>query len=52
MKKQIKLFDPSIGSSESKIISQVLKSKSWASGSGAGNVYKFEQRNESISWIK
>ena len=44
MKKQIKLFDPSIGISESKIISQVLKSKSWASGSGTGNVYKFEQQ--------
>ena len=44
MKRQIKLFDPSIGPSESKIISQVLKSKSWASGSGAGNVYKFEQQ--------
>ena len=40
MRKQIKLFDPSIGPSESKILSQVLKSKFWASGSGSGNVYK------------
>ena len=44
MKKQIKLFDPLITSSESKIISKVLKSKFWASGSGTGNVHKFEQK--------
>ena len=44
MVKKIKLFDPLIDESESKIISKVLKSKSWASGSGTGNVYKFEQK--------
>jgi len=44
MVKKIKLFDPFIDESESKIISKVLKSKSWASGSGTGNVYKFEQQ--------
>jgi perosamine synthetase len=44
MVKKIKLFDPLIDKSESKTITQVLKSKSWASGSGTGNVYKFEQQ--------
>jgi len=43
MVKKIKLFDPFIDESESKIISKVLKSKSWASGSGTGYVHKFEQ---------
>ena len=42
--RKIKLFDPIIDSSENKIISQVLKSKVWASGSGIGNVSKFETR--------
>jgi perosamine synthetase len=40
---KIKLFDPSIGKQEEKAILNVLKSKSWASGSGTGNVLKFEQ---------
>ena len=44
MLKKIKLFDPSINSSENKIISKVLKSKFWASGSGVGNVSKFETK--------
>jgi perosamine synthetase len=44
MVKKIKLFDPLIDSSESKIISQVLKSKLWASGAGVGNVSKFETK--------
>jgi len=42
MKKQIKLFDPIIDSSEKKAILKVLNSKFWASGSGTGNVLKFE----------
>ena len=42
MKKKIKLFDPSIGQEEQEKISAVLKSRFWASGSGTGNVLKFE----------
>jgi len=44
MLNKIKLFDPSIDSSENKIISKVLKSKLWASGSGTGYVSKFETK--------
>jgi dTDP-4-amino-4,6-dideoxygalactose transaminase len=44
MKKKIKLFDPSIGKDEKQKIFQVLESKFWASGSGAGNVLKFENQ--------
>jgi len=44
MKKKIKLFDPNIGKDEKQKISQVLESKFWASGSGAGNVLKFENQ--------
>ena len=44
MIKKIKLFDPLIDSSENKIISKVLKSKLWASGSGIGYVSKFETK--------
>jgi dTDP-4-amino-4,6-dideoxygalactose transaminase len=44
MIKKIKLFDPLIDSAENKIISKVLKSKLWASGSGTGNVSKFETK--------
>ena len=44
MKKKIKLFDPSIGQEEQEKISQVLKSRFWASGSGTGNVLKFENQ--------
>ncbi len=44
MTKKIKLFDPIIDTSEAKIISKVLKSKFWASGSGSGYVSKFENK--------
>ncbi len=44
MKKQIKLFDPSIDSSEKNILTKVLQSKFWASGSGNGYVKQFEKR--------
>ena len=44
MKKKIKLFDPDFGKDERQKISQVLESKFWASGSGAGNVLKFENQ--------
>ena len=44
MKKKIKLFDPSIGKDEHKKIYNVLESKFWASGSGKGNVIKFENK--------
>jgi len=42
--KQIKLFDPSIDLSERKAILNTLDSKFWASGSGFGNVQKFENK--------
>jgi len=41
--KKIKLFDPSIGIEEESAIKKILHSKFWASGSGTGNVSKFEQ---------
>jgi len=44
MAKMIKLFDPFIGREEQEKIFQVLKSKFWASGSGIGNVLKFENQ--------
>ena len=44
MLKKIKLFDPSIGQEEQEKISLVLNSKFWASGSGTGNVLKFENK--------
>ena len=44
MKKQIKLFDPSIDSSEKKALAMVLQSKFWASGSGTGHVKQFEDK--------
>ena len=44
MKKKIKLFTPNIGKDEKQKISQVLESKFWASGSGTGNVLKFENQ--------
>jgi len=44
MKKKIKLFAPNIGKDEKQKISQVLESKFWASGSGTGNVLKFENQ--------
>ena len=50
MSKLIKLFDPASDSSEKKALLQVLNSKFWASGSGSGNVLKFE--NQFRSYIK
>jgi len=44
MRKKIKLFEPIVGKEESKKIVQVLKSGFWASGSGIGNVKKFEDK--------
>jgi len=44
MKKKIKLFDPTIGKDEKQKIFQVLESGFWASGSGTGNVSKFENQ--------
>jgi len=38
------LFDPFIDSSENQVISKVLKSKFWASGSGNGYVSEFEKK--------
>ena len=43
-KKIIKLFDPLIDESEERAIKRVLKSHFWASGSGQGNVSKFEKK--------
>src|SRR3989344_9072429 len=48
--KKIKLFDPVFGIQEEKTIKNVLKSGFWASGSGIGNVLKFE--NEFKNYIK
>jgi perosamine synthetase len=42
MSKIIKLFDVNFGNKENDAINRVLKSKFWASGSGVGNVAKFE----------
>ena len=48
--KKIKLFDVNLGKNEEKIILRILKSRFWASGSGRGNVKKFEQKfNEYIN---
>ena len=43
MSKQIKLFDPVINDDEVQAVVKVLKSRFWASGSGTGNVKKFER---------
>jgi len=40
--KKIKLFDPYIDKKEKFAIDKILKSKFWASGSGVGDVKKFE----------
>ena len=40
--KKIKLFDPAIDQNEINAITKTLKSGFWASGSGSGNVLKFE----------
>jgi len=42
MTKKIKLFDPVVGKSEEDVLVKTLKSHFWASGSGVGNVLKFE----------
>ena len=42
--RNIKLFDPKIGLEEEKIIVDVLKSKSWASGAGGKYVNQFEKK--------
>ncbi len=44
MHKKIKLFDPQIGPDEEKILTKVLYSRFWASGSGIGHVKKFEDK--------
>ena len=44
MKNKIKLFDPVIDSSEKKALLKTFDSKFWASGSGSGNVQKFENK--------
>nr|AIF09169.1 glutamine--scyllo-inositol transaminase [uncultured marine thaumarchaeote KM3_35_D03] len=44
MSKLIKLFDPVVDSSERNALVKVLDSKFWASGSGSGNVSKFESK--------
>lgn len=42
MNKKIKLFDPVVGVKEENVILKVLKSRMWATGSGIGNVSRFE----------
>jgi len=42
--KRIKLFDPAIGRNEQIIMNKILKSGSWAFGSGTGLVSKFEKK--------
>ena len=42
--KKIKLFDPIIDENEIKQVVKTIKSKFWASGSGPGNVLKFENQ--------
>jgi len=44
MVKKIKLFDPVTNKDEENEIKKVLKSGFWASGSGSGNVKKFEDK--------
>ena len=41
---RIKLFDPKIDESESRIINRTLSSHFWASGEGVHNVAKFEKK--------
>jgi len=40
----IKLFEPHVGIEEIKSVKNVLQSKFWASGTGTGNVSKFENK--------
>ncbi len=42
--KKIKLFDPVVTRQEEFVIKQVLKSRFWAYGGGAGKVLEFEQK--------
>ena len=42
--KKIKLFDPVIDENDIKKVVKTIKSKFWASGSGPGNVLKFENQ--------
>lgn len=44
MKKQIKLFDPVVGKQEEIATKKALYSHFWASGTGTGNVAKFEKK--------
>ena len=44
MKKKIKLFEVSIDQQEKNAVNHVLRSGFWASGSGIGNVNKFEEK--------
>ena len=44
MKKIIKLFNPVTDLSERRVLLKTLDSKFWASGSGSGNVQKFESK--------
>ena len=44
MSKKIKLFDPVVSIAEEKAVIKVLRSHFWASGSGIGNVEKFEKK--------
>ena len=41
---KINLFEPHITKSEEKIVLDTIRSKFWASGSGIGNVKKFEEK--------
>ena len=51
-KKNIKLFDPWTDKSEEKAVIKVLKSHFWASGSGQGDVKKFEDRFRKFTGCK
>ena len=43
MKKIIKIFDPSVGTQERKVIERTFHSHFWSSGLGTGNVSVFEE---------
>ena len=40
---KIKLFDPHVEQAEENAVKKILHSKFWASGTGTGNVLKFEK---------
>lgn len=44
MAKKIKLFDPVVDEEDQKAVDKVLKSHFWASGTGTGNVFQFEEK--------